>query len=96
MTLTAALFTFRTDTAQPNQLEHLIALRSDVELIIVKLLGIESIDYAHVGLLFDDVQCKSSCCLVSNCVHIHSTLWISATGLANLPFKLPWHALITN
>lgn len=41
-----------------HHMEHLMALRSDVELIIVKLLGIDTIDYAHVGLLFDDVQCK--------------------------------------
>ncbi|KAI2804447.1 hypothetical protein BLOT_003430 [Blomia tropicalis] len=52
-----------------HHMEHLMALRSDVELIIVKLLGIDTIDYAHVGLLFDDVQC-----VTYNILYINSDL----------------------
>ena len=53
-----------------HQLEHLIAaLRSDVELIVVKLLGVETIDYAHIGKLFDDDQCKCLRVGVLNVLH---------------------------
>ena len=110
---------FLTDIGH-NQLEHLIALRSDVELIVVKLLGIETIDYAHVGLLFDDGQCK--CGLLRSITSSHqqhkyrlpgrqngaavlgecgvsSVGWparmdTAHTGLANLPAKLLFYALI--
>ena len=38
--------------------ENLLAIRSDMELNLAKLLGFDSIDYSHIGYIFDDDQCK--------------------------------------
>ncbi|XP_075679470.1 uncharacterized protein LOC113791727 isoform X4 [Dermatophagoides pteronyssinus] len=36
--------------------ENLLAIRSDMELNLAKLLGFDSIDYSHIGYIFDDDQ----------------------------------------
>lgn len=41
-----------------NRYENLLAIRSDMELNLAKLLGFDSIDYSHIGYIFDDDQCK--------------------------------------
>ncbi|XP_075592176.1 uncharacterized protein LOC124500090 isoform X4 [Dermatophagoides farinae] len=39
-----------------NRYENLLAIRSDMELNLAKLLGFDSIDYSHIGYIFDDDQ----------------------------------------